>query len=476
MIATAGSKRKAPPRGEVLVLGLSAGCVRLLQARAQGGDVVSDRWVSVPAADDETRARAVVDALAGAGVRERRVTVCLPASWLTMKRVQLPPAEPEQIPELVRYEAQRHLPLPLEQLAFGYQVMSHGKPGEGAGTDVLIAVCRKTDLSRLERSLSDAGITVDGYGIEPLGVTDSYLSGAAPFRNGDARLLLAPESAGVHVQVLRGSDLVHSRYVVSNGDDWTGSVRRSLTAFALERPDLHLAEAVALGAEDPERLSLALDRPVSPAAADPTLPAEYLPMLGVARQSLGLGQYPLRIEPQGWQEARAGSERPVALLAVAAAVLVVAGLVGWQLTRVRARAADRREAGRIASLAARDQKALTQLREERDALRAQLTVLGDGETRRPLDLLDDIAGKAPRGLWLTHVGFQAGKPLQLEGTAREATQVTRFLRDLERIPDFGRAELGFLRSENAGEIPVTEFRIDCHFRAGSESETVETTP
>ena len=122
MVARQGKKRNAPPRLGVVVASLSGTEVRVLQAAARGPEVAVQRWGAADAgSDDESRARALVEALARAEIKERRVVLCLPAQSVVIKRVQLPPAAPEQLPQLVQYEAQRHLPLPVEQLASGYQ-------------------------------------------------------------------------------------------------------------------------------------------------------------------------------------------------------------------------------------------------------------------------------------------------------------------------------------------------------------------
>jgi hypothetical protein len=461
-VAASAFKRKDRAPQEVVVASLGGSEARVLQAARRGGEVVFQRWGAAPLAPGE-EARALLQALSQAGIPERRVVLCLPARSVVMRRVQLPPAAPEQLPQLVAFEAQRHLPLPLGELASGYHELG---PVDGAtpGTEVLLAVARREDLARLERALASCGIRVEGYGIEALAVADAYLPGAPPAANGDARLLLAPEESGIHAQVLRDGRLLFSRFVPYNGGDWSAELRRSLTAYSVEHAESPIGEVVLLGKGDADQVSRAVGLPVvQSASGEGGVPPEHASLAGLARQALGAGHYPLRLPPQARPDGtRSQSRYRAAALAVAAFALAAA-FTAWQLDQARTRSLEGAEAARLARQTERDRKLLDGLLVQRDALREQLREMGGGGAPPvpPLELLRRVAAMAPPGVWLTELGYVQGKPLQLEGTTRDAAQANRFLQSLERVPEFRGVELGYLRSAAVQDTPVTHFRIDC---------------
>ncbi|HTE18583.1 MAG TPA: PilN domain-containing protein, partial [Armatimonadota bacterium] len=276
-------------------------------------------------------------------------------------------------------------------------------------------------------------------------------------------------------QVLCGDRLLFTRFLPFDGGNWASDLRRSVTGYSLEHPEAPIEEVVLLGEADEEQVARAVGLPVRRATAGPGVdgdgpPAEWSPLVGLARQWLGLGKYPLTIEPQGWAEAgqaRGRSQTLVAALGVAALLAVV---VVWQLDSQRASALETERAARLARQVERDKKMLALLRGQRETLLKQVEALGlagDGAPGRevadtaPLELLRRSTALAPAGIWFTQMTYEQGKPLQLQGTTRSAAQVTRYLRALEQVSGFRRAELGYLRSAMVNDVPVTHFRIDC---------------
>ena len=443
---------------------MTDGEVRVLHAAHRDAGMAVVRWGSAPMPVDESgRARAVSGALAKAGIRERRVVVCLPARSVVVKQVKLPPAAQDQLAQLVQYEAQRHLPLPVEQLAPGFQVLRRENGGTAEpGQQVLMAIARRPDLMRLEKALVAEGITVEGYGIDALSVTDAYLNGAEA--NGTARLVLAPEAEGVHAQVVHGRDLLLSRYLTGKGEEWAPELRRSLAAFGLDRPGTHIGEAVLLGEGDEAEVSRAVGLAVRRAAGSqvPELPPGWGAVAGLASQWLGIGSHGVRIPAQGWEASDGRQGASLVVAGLVAAVLAVTALVVWQVARQSSQQRETRLAITEAKQIAREQKLLDALVKKRDRLRAQADAVGLSSGRMPpLEVLREVANRAPSEVWLTRLTYQPGRPLQIEGTTRNPAQVTLYLRSLEKVGAFSGAELGGMQSAEQEKVPVTHFRIQC---------------
>lgn len=460
--------RTRPGRTGVVAVLIGRDQVHVLQAAEESGKVVTVRsGAAACGADDGERARAVAAALTEAGINARRIVVCLPARSVTIKRVTLPPASEEQLPALVRYEAQRHLPLPVEQLAVGFQILKDAAAPSSNGSshalqapiEALVAVARKEDLSHLERALAGAGLSVEGYGIEPLGVTDAYLAEDAS-DDGAVRLLLCPDDAGVHAQVLKGRRLLLNRFLAGTGRSWAADLSRFLAGYALEQRDAPIEEAVLIGGTDDTAGGLGLDVPLRRVSRGETGGSAALQ--GLARQWLGRGEYPLCIEPQGWTDARKAKGPSRTALLAAAALVIVAGLVAWRLDAQRTATRDAARAADVAREVAQERRTLDALTLRRDRLREQILAMGGAAPEAPpLDVLKDIAQRAPSAVWLTQMSYQTGKPVQIEGTTRDVSQAMALVNSLGAMPRFRSVDLGYLRSATVEDVAVTHFRIDC---------------
>lgn len=467
MIVRPSNQRAEASRSEVVILTLSGTEVHVLQALRRGDAPHVQRWASEEApADEEGRARAAVRALERAGIRERRVVVCLPARSVVLRRVELPPAEPEQLPQLVQFEAQRHLSLPVDQLATGFCALPC--PVGSSGTPVLLAVTRRAELAKLERALLAVGVRVEGYSVSSLAVADAWMEAATPTAGVRSWLLLAPVEEGLVAQAMHEGQPLFSRFLPRNGGSWKADLRRSLAAQALQQPEAAMREAVLAGGLEPEGLGELLGLPAHAAASQlpgaESLSAEWAPLLGAARQWLGAGGTPLRLAPQGRPEAVRSQGRSRALAGMVAALAVAVLLAGWQFDRQRRGDADLETADRLSQSADQDRKLLTALVKQREQLKGQWTALGGDEAASPeppLELLRRAASLAPPGVWLTELTYERGQPLRLQGSTREAEQVGRWQRSLEQSGTFRAVELGYLRSATVGETPVTQFRIDC---------------
>ena len=471
MIGKSNGRRADTGRSEVVVASISGSEARVVAAGRRGGEVVIHRHGTAAAsATDEGRARGILQALERAAIRERRIVLCLPARSVVVRRVELPPAAPDQLPQLVAYEAQRHLPLPVDQLVTGYHVLdapAGGKPG----TDVLLAVTRRSDLARLERALTAAGLKVEGYAVAPLAVTDAWLPEIEPAMNGAPWLLVAPDENGVVAQAIHKGRPLFTRFLPGNDGGWQADLRRTLAAHAVQHPDAAIGQVALAGGGDAALLAQATGVPTKgygtaeKAPGCPELPPDWSALVGAARQWLGAGHYPLRLEPQGNVEAAESQGRSRAMLAGVAALALAVVLGVWQFDRMKTGAANAEESSRLAQQAGADKKLLTALVKQREKLNKQWETIGGAQVTSsddpPLELLRKAAAIAPPGVWLTELTFEHGQPLRLQGTARDSAQVNHWLRSLERVGGFGSVELGYLRSAVVAETPVTQFRIDC---------------
>lgn len=162
-------------------------------------------------AEPRTLAAAIRKAIAAGGVRARRAVLALPASLLLIRRLQLPAGlGDDELDELLRADAERYLPYPLEQTCFDFEVL------DAAGTEhteLRLFACARRDLEPRCEALRLAGLQVCGADVEryALETGAAALLRGAPlaavlyFRRERSDLLLLERGETVYVQELPGS-------------------------------------------------------------------------------------------------------------------------------------------------------------------------------------------------------------------------------------------------------------------------------
>jgi Tfp pilus assembly protein PilN len=242
----------------------------------------------------------------------------------------------------------------------------------------------------------------------------------------------------------------------------------------VEHPEAPIVEVVLLGKGDEEQLAQAVGQPVRRAEAQvahtgEAPPPAWTPLIGVARQRLGTGHYPLCLPSQGWTDSKRAGNRSQVMVGALAGCALAGLLLVWQFDRQRAASAEADQAKTVAQQTAADRKLLNSLLQKRESLGEQLTAMGGqvgGKPESPpLELLRQVTESAPPGIWLTEVSYTSGKPLQLQGSTRNGAQVNRFMTSLEHIPGFRRVEMGYVRSCDVDGTPVTQFQIACTLTA-----------
>lgn len=97
--------------------------------------------------------------------RRRVPVVCsVPPQEATEKIVELPPTDPDTVGDVMKFEAETHIPLPLDAVNFDHAVVR----ADGQGTGVLLAASPRHVLNALNGTLQKAGARV--YALETPGV------------------------------------------------------------------------------------------------------------------------------------------------------------------------------------------------------------------------------------------------------------------------------------------------------------------
>lgn len=162
------------------------------------------------------------------------------------------------------------------------------------------------------------------------------------------------------------------------------------------------------------------------------------------------------------------------LIAMAAAVLLsVAGSLGAWLyyegevsAREATKTANQQRIKELEDILGE----LNKLDEEKALLNAQLAAIQKLERSRrgPVRMLDDLSTYIPKRVWIQTI-TEATNALKLTGSAIDNTDVSEFMRNLQKSPYFKDVQLKFTQSqdEKNEKTKIYKFEISCKLDYGS---------
>lgn len=154
----------------VVGLDIEPGYVAAVQGSP--GRVAVQRAASAALAPGAVRDGEVVDVEALAGVLKtlfdehklpKRVRLGVANQRIVMRAIDLPPlTDDKQIASAIRFQAQDHIPMPLEQAVIEHQVLGTIETPEGLRTRVLVVAARRDMIDRLLEAVRRAGLSPQG--------------------------------------------------------------------------------------------------------------------------------------------------------------------------------------------------------------------------------------------------------------------------------------------------------------------------
>lgn len=243
-------------------LDLGTSALKLVKVVDSGGTLQATTYGPVPVRPpgpqgdlQQELTEALTKLLQLAGARPSSLHCCLPRHAATVKFPELPKADKDQLAGMVRLDAQRYIPFPLEEVVLGYIDLSGLGPedpsaepranGEGAAGSlipILLIAVRQEIVRRYRSVVSTVLHRPSSLSISSLGTWQLYLhaaaKGQAPARG--AHLLLDVGGHSTTVTVVRDGVLVFSRSVGIGGDALTAAFA---STYGLEARDAEMQKA-----------------------------------------------------------------------------------------------------------------------------------------------------------------------------------------------------------------------------------------
>jgi Tfp pilus assembly protein PilN len=292
-------------------------------------------------------------------------------SHAVLRDLRLPDAPPHELPGMVQLQAIRELSFPVEQAAIDYEVV--GAPDSDGQRRVILAALQQDVIDRFRRSIQNSGLEPSRVGLRPYATWRAYR--AVNSGSSAATLVVALAGESLELTVGQGDCVLFSRATLlratgeSKGEKFDpapallSEVRRTLAAFGNQVPGVLVDRVVlAAGAQEHQSNSAVLADGGLGVPVERFDPFAAVELSREARQSLAElgGERGVYVGAVGaavsahemWPIDFLNPKRPVvlrdrrkplAMLAAAAAVLLVAGsyaVVQLQLANGRQKIAE----------------------------------------------------------------------------------------------------------------------------------------
>ena len=397
------------------------------------------------------------------GLAARKVAIGLARSAVTVKPIELP-AVAGETREMVKFELERHLPIPADDAAFDFVPLPTDAEPEGAASEgkrvLIVAADRRVVDAALrlaeEAKLRPMSITVAAHELIALVETDHRQRVAWLHRTGDSADLL----------LLHGSTLVWSRCFPATDDatlvaetrrSFGGARWRECDAVWVSGDGAAAAALLDLGVpiSDPPWTSRA--RRHLAEITEPRGAAELAVATASSRGIRPLDLIPSSIKPRRLtrQEMFTGGMLAATVLLALAALLVPGYRESRSLGRLNA------EIARIDPEVRTIERVARELERKRQLL-VTLEKIGTGALQ-PLAVLRELTEVLPGDAWVTYLAFDE-KGVELTGQAGAASTLIPLL---ENSPRLERVEFA---------SPVTRGRDREQFRIRAAWETPAPAP
>jgi hypothetical protein len=313
---------------------------------------VSCVWTEETRPDaDVTRAGQFLRAqLDQAGATAEEAVVVLPRESVVARKLELPDAPDEELPNLVRFQAATRLATPVDQLALDFLPLPPDP--DHAGRNALAVSIDAKRLDKGMKTCAAAGLTPRSVGISSLSVAELVLHSATTIT--PAQLIVYQQGTRVEISLVDGLQLVfaHSTRLppgsgASHVQPLLAEINRSLVALSHAHPAAQSADVFLVqdGSDDPdvdkalrqrfgERLRELSPAEMAAALGVPASLAVTAPVLGefAAQRERKLAAIDL-LNPRRPPVPRDVRKQRTIMAAAAAAALIVLGYgyLKWQL-------------------------------------------------------------------------------------------------------------------------------------------------
>lgn len=365
------------------------------------------------------------------------VTAALSRQNTFVRAIRIPNVSGAEADRILRLQIPQSFPVPADDLVYSYRLTNDVNED---GRLAVVAAARAGVVRNLRNHLREQGAKVTQ--VVPSAFGSMLL--ARSLGHSDAAIVESgPE--GWSIDLVADGELRYSRVLPPETDPAAveGEVRRTFDMAGLPPAPIVAAGGAVLDAAGVRTEKSTLETLAGPEGAGLKTALE-LPETLAARQKAAV----------------ANRARLAVLMAVAA--VVVAALVLMDRFDAAANVRRRDSANQVALRKLKSSRDALQLEYARRSATNQSLVRAFEPAQSASDILAQITALAPKGIWLTGITFERGKPIMLRGIALQSNDVAAFLEALSTQNRFREVKLSYANNSVIEETKVSQFSISLH--------------
>lgn len=192
-----------------------------------------------------------------AGVRKRYVVTALPSQATVVRTLQVPRMPLKEMEEAVRWEAERYIPFPIDEVILDFAPLEASQNEEASGdqVQVVVAAARQEMVASLVEALKGAGLI-------PLVVDVKPLAGLYPLEGlleGQTAFVVEIGGSTTTVALVQGTNPLAVRALEVSGQSFTEAIARAFGLDSLAAEEVKLAYGLATLPKEDEELLLDFD-------------------------------------------------------------------------------------------------------------------------------------------------------------------------------------------------------------------------
>lgn len=188
-------------------------------------DLPRDLVVDSMIADAGTVSTAIARLFATAGIKTRDLVTAVSGHSVILKKITLPIASDQALPEAIQREATLHIPFDLADVNLDYQVLSEQR--ERGQLEILLVAVKKDKILNYTQALSLAGKNAAVVDIDSLALLNCYEYNYAPGAE-DVVALLNLGASILNINIVKGICPLFPRDVSMGGHQYTEALQREL--------------------------------------------------------------------------------------------------------------------------------------------------------------------------------------------------------------------------------------------------------
>ncbi len=176
-----------------------------------------------------------------AGVHKRFAVAAVSNRQAITRNIHVPKMTMQELDEAIKWEAERYIPFPIDEVVLDYYVLDNPDDiEEGGQLEVVIAAARLDQVTQQVEYLKQAGLEPLVLDVKPftllrslkgslLGehLTKTTLSGTGYTEANEIGVVLEIAASNTTITLVRGERVLMNRNIGVSGDDFTAAIQRS---------------------------------------------------------------------------------------------------------------------------------------------------------------------------------------------------------------------------------------------------------